>query len=373
MKERIISVVGLGYKGAANTGTHVGHLWSGDGTLMATAIFTNETPSGWQKVNLPAPVKIEANETYVTSYHSSSGYFALDIGSFPGVDSPPLHALANGIDGANGVFIYGESAFPTVPGNQYWVDVVFSTIPPSKFAVLRGDGEWFIDANGNRTWDPDIDRVGYLGLSGYLPVGGDWEGGGTAKIGSYDPATSQWYIDYNGNGIWDGSPLDRVYSFGFSGTVPVTGDWNGSGTTKIGVFQPPNTWYLDYNGNGTWDGTPIDKVYTFGFAGTVPVTGDWNGSGATKIGVFQPPNTWYLDYNGNATWDGSPIDKIYNFGFSGTTPVTGDWTGSGTTKIGVFIDGQWILDLGGNGGWDPETDRVYFFGIAGDKPVTANW
>ena len=38
------------YKGASNTGTHVGHLWSNTGTLLATATFTNETASGWQQV-----------------------------------------------------------------------------------------------------------------------------------------------------------------------------------------------------------------------------------------------------------------------------------------------------------------------------------
>src|SRR5262249_33421339 len=37
------------YKGTGNTGTHVGHLWTGTGTLLATVTFTNETASGWQQ------------------------------------------------------------------------------------------------------------------------------------------------------------------------------------------------------------------------------------------------------------------------------------------------------------------------------------
>ena len=40
------------YKGAGNTGTHVGHLWTSTGTLLATATFTNETAAGWQQVDL---------------------------------------------------------------------------------------------------------------------------------------------------------------------------------------------------------------------------------------------------------------------------------------------------------------------------------
>ena len=34
------------YKAAANTGTHIGSLWTTDGTRLATATFTNETASG---------------------------------------------------------------------------------------------------------------------------------------------------------------------------------------------------------------------------------------------------------------------------------------------------------------------------------------
>ena len=36
------------YKGAANTGKHVGHLWTSTGTLLGTATYFNESASGWQ-------------------------------------------------------------------------------------------------------------------------------------------------------------------------------------------------------------------------------------------------------------------------------------------------------------------------------------
>ena len=48
-------------------------------------------------------------------------------------------------------------------------------------------------------------------------------------------------------------PETRVYHFGghFGGTpddVPVTGDWDGSGKSKIGVYRPSTgEWLLDYN------------------------------------------------------------------------------------------------------------------------------
>jgi len=132
------------YKGTANTGVHVGHVWSASGALLAEATFVNESAAGWQEVALTPAVAITANTTYVVSYHADSGFFAFDNGFFAaaGVDAPPLHALQAGADGANGVFLYGPAGFPSSGGaNNYWVDVVFQTslgpdtTPPVVLAV----------------------------------------------------------------------------------------------------------------------------------------------------------------------------------------------------------------------------------------------
>ena len=103
------------YKAATNTGTHVGSLWTNTGTLLATATFSGETASGWQQVTFATPVAITANTTYVASYHTNTGNYGVNGGYFAsaGVDNAPLHALATGVDGANGVYLYGASAFPT--------------------------------------------------------------------------------------------------------------------------------------------------------------------------------------------------------------------------------------------------------------------
>src|SRR5262249_39747193 len=82
------------YKGSANTGTHVGHLWTSTGTLLATATFSGETASGWQKVTLSSPVAIAANTTYVASYYAPAGGYAANTNFFvsSGIDNAPLHA-----------------------------------------------------------------------------------------------------------------------------------------------------------------------------------------------------------------------------------------------------------------------------------------
>jgi hypothetical protein len=61
-------------------------------------------------------------------YSGNANYFATQ-----GTDTPPLHALASGVSGGNGVYRYGAtSAFPTATfaDQNYWVDVVFSTTSP---------------------------------------------------------------------------------------------------------------------------------------------------------------------------------------------------------------------------------------------------
>ena len=99
------------YKGTGNTGTHVGNLWTGTGTQLATATFTNETASGWQQVTFATPVSITAGTVYVASYLAPVGHYAVDGGYFAtGVDNAPLHALADGVSGGNGVYAYGVDA-----------------------------------------------------------------------------------------------------------------------------------------------------------------------------------------------------------------------------------------------------------------------
>src|SRR5205814_1857225 len=100
------------YKYASNTGTHIGNLWSSSGTRLATATFTNETASGWQQVTLSSPVAITANTTYVASYHTNVGRYAVDSNYFAnaGVTNGPLTALRNGVDGGNGVYAYNANS-----------------------------------------------------------------------------------------------------------------------------------------------------------------------------------------------------------------------------------------------------------------------
>jgi hypothetical protein len=109
------------YKGATNTGTHTGTLWSATGTSLATGTFI-ESASGWQTLLFSTPVDITADTTYVVSYHTNVGQYSLTANGFAStVDNAPLHAPAGAAR-----YLYGSGGFPTETSNHnYWVDVVF--------------------------------------------------------------------------------------------------------------------------------------------------------------------------------------------------------------------------------------------------------
>ena len=122
------------YKAAANTGTHIGSLWSSTGVLLASATFSGESASGWQQVRFSSPVSISANTTYVASYLAPKGHYSDTASGFSagGVSNPPLSALGNAVS-ADGVYTYSSTnAFPTssYKATNYWVDLDFLPTPP---------------------------------------------------------------------------------------------------------------------------------------------------------------------------------------------------------------------------------------------------
>jgi hypothetical protein len=134
------------YKHTGSTGSHIGHLWTKEGVLLAQATFTNETASGWQKASFQAPVDIDPNTTYVVSVFSANGSFTVATSFFNSAQvNGYLTGLANGSDGPNGLYIYSATpAFPdqSVASSNYWVDVLFSIgdlTPPQVTGVTPQD------------------------------------------------------------------------------------------------------------------------------------------------------------------------------------------------------------------------------------------
>jgi len=216
---------------------------------------------------------------------------------------------------------------------------------------------------------------------------GSWnlpQPGAVSLTGVYQSSNQYWILDLNGNGQYDGvngvNP-DAAFPYG-AGTsdLPLVGDWNGSGTTKVGVYRPcggpsPGTFILDSLGNRNINSshTQFSANITCG-SGDVPVVGDWTGDGKAKVGLFLPgaQGAWYLDSGGNGQFS-----SLGYLGQSGDQPVVGNWRQPNVkpqrTSIGIFRNGLWLLDTNGDNYYTPADMPYFFFGQAGDQPLVGRW
>lgn len=116
------------YKGAGNTGTHVGSVWTLDGQLLGRVTFTGESAGGWQSAALATPVRLRAGTSYVVSYLAPRGHYSVTSGGLrSGAVSGPLTASSE----QNGRYLYGASGgFPTRSWNatNYFVDLEFRPV-----------------------------------------------------------------------------------------------------------------------------------------------------------------------------------------------------------------------------------------------------
>lgn len=99
---------------------------------------------------------------------------------------------------------------------------------------------------------------------------GDWNADGVDDIGVW--RASKFYLDLNGNRTWN-SGADGLFSFGSPTDTPIIGDWNGDGTDDLGVWRD-GKFYRDANGNRSWK-SGSDTVTSFGASTDVPIIGYW--------------------------------------------------------------------------------------------------
>lgn len=259
-------------------------------------------------------------------------------------------------------------------------------IAPSKIGVVRptasGVASFSLDSNGDGQFDAG-DSVFSFGLNSDHFLVGDWNGAGTDEIGVVRPNANgglNWSLDTNGDGVFDSG--DQVFTFGQATDLPIVGDWNGSGTTKIGVvhLNPGGaaTVTLDTTGNGVLNAS--DPVFSFGQAGDKFIVGDWNGDGKSKIGVVRNDGQGgalvILDKNDPGQNNPNNVAASH-FGYFSDNFVVGDWNASGTDKIGVVRPTSsgvaiWALDTNGNGQFDAG-DQVFYFGLNTDTYLIGKW
>ena len=113
------------WKEPGETGTHVGHVWTSTGQLLASATYQNESASGWQRQPLATPLTLTPGQTYVVSVGLNTVYAKTTNGLAQTISSGPLRTVG---DGANGVFNETAGQFPSGSwqSSNYFVDGVVS-------------------------------------------------------------------------------------------------------------------------------------------------------------------------------------------------------------------------------------------------------
>ena len=84
----------------------------------------------------------------------------------------------------------------------------------------------------------------FPGVAGAIPLPGDYDGDGSTDLGLYDPATSTFSVLYRAGDYKLG--FSKVW--GVPGDTPVAGDFNGDGRVDLAVFRPANGTYYVLSG-----------------------------------------------------------------------------------------------------------------------------
>ncbi len=190
---------------------------------------------------------------------------------------------------------------------------------------------------------------------GDVPVTGDWDGNGTTDIGVQRRGTRPVYYVRRADGTAAGVP------FGWRTDQPVTGDWNGNGKDDLASRRPGGVAFVLRNADGS-----TSRVQ-FGRVGDVGVSGDWNRAGRTHLGVWRPSTRmFYLRAPHMAT-------KRVTLGSSGDRPVTGDWNGDHRTDIGVWSPRTATFTLRTVARSGAVSLTRVAWGNPGCLPVTGDW
>jgi hypothetical protein len=235
----------------------------------------------WSLLSLP-----EGSATTLSSPHSTTPVFVTDV---PGTYVAQL-IVNDGVTSSNPATVTiatqgAESFAPALhwdlsgaPGRLAPQAVNLSAsvvaLVPSKVGIFRPAAFMMVgqDVNGNIAWDPGIDQAAFFGTTGDTIIYGDWDGTGTTKVGIFRASVGMFALDMNGNGAWDPG-IDTFGFFGQPGDVPIVGDWNGDGRTKVGIYRPTTALFaMDYNGNLAYD-AGTDKAHQFGLVGDTPIIG----------------------------------------------------------------------------------------------------
>ena len=413
------------YKGAGNTGTHTGSLWSASGERLATGTFTNETASGWQTLTFSSPVPVVAGSTYVASYYAPNGHYAADEYAFlTEWKSGPLTALASTDQAGNGLFRYASGGgFPneSFHASNYYVDVLFATgadAPPVITSLSPQNGAVGVPVTaqpsavfskaidpasvsftltqngggsvpGSTTYDDELTKVTFTPSAALQPLR-TYTASVSAKDTKGQPVSATWSFTTEADA--------PIYTLFASNAVPTTVAHNDPDAVELGVkFKPIVDGQVVgirfYQGPGNTGSHPVTLWSSSGaplatatvpassetgwrvafFSSPVPVTAN-----TTYVASYYAPNGHYAadgNYFSTAVTNGpltalSGNNGVFKYGTSGFP--TNSYESTNYWVDPLFMTDQEIPDPGEG---DPGTPPTDVYGVFGSDatPEVANW
>ncbi len=178
--------------------------------------------------------------------------------------------------------------------------------------------------------------IGPPGFDQTLPAPGAYDGGGVDEPAVYLPALGEFVI-HSATITQGGSTTIRVVPFGLPGfnSLPAPGDYDGSGRTEVGIYDPITGIYAYRSAKGG-----PDTYISIGTSnpGTIPVPGDYFGTGQDDVAVYDATTARFMirdPQNGQIVTVPFGIPGIGN-----SIPVPGDYDGSGQTELAVYLPNQ---------------------------------
>jgi hypothetical protein len=230
----------------------------------------------------------------------------------------------------------------------------FENQAPALTVFRPAEGVWYGLLGG----DPPSYTVIPWGIVTDKPVLGDYDGDGTSDVGVWRPDTGVWYV------LPSSSP--GIYTdtqWGVATDKPVPGDYDGDGKTDIAVWRPSEgVWYIiPSSASGSYTST------YWGTTGDVPIPADYDGDGKTDVGIWRPGSgSWFIVPSS----DPGTYSET-NWGIATDIPVPGDYDGDGKTDIAVWrpSDGFWYILPSS----EPGTFTSTKWGASGDFQVAADY
>jgi hypothetical protein len=181
-----------------------------------------------------------------------------------------------------------------------------------------------------------------FGSSDLIPITGDWDGTGIDRVGIYDPATGEFSLrDTNDR---QGGVL-VTFQYGDIGAewLPIAGDWDGDGVDTIGLYSTVLKEFRLRNDNSAGDPDIVFGVSPSG-EGWLPLAGDWDNDGKDGTGIYLPDTGQFKLKNENG---GSGADHTFIFGAADPDllPLAGDWNGNSGDSVGVYDPDTAVVQL----------------------------